>query len=120
MTGGCHCGAIAYTLSTEPLFTFTCHCDNCRKLNGGSRLAAASFPREALTVRGTPRSYTYAGGKGEIDLRFCETCSTPLFALTTSYPEVAIVRLNSLTDQEAIAPRKHMFREQACAWDELP
>jgi len=116
-TGGCHCGAIQYTLSVPGKFAFLCHCDNCRKLNGGSRLSAVGFPKDALAVTGTPTTYTYAGGKDDITAHFCGTCGTPLYAEPKAHPAIVIMRMNSLDDQNAFPPKKSTYEELACVWD---
>jgi len=116
--GSCHCGAIRYAVTGHPQFSFVCHCDNCRRLNGGVRMAGAAFGQDQLSTVGKPKTYVYRGGKAEIELSFCETCGTPLFAHPKAHRTV-IVRVNSLEDQNAIPPRKSIHSEQACTWDQL-
>jgi hypothetical protein len=118
-TGCCHCGAVKYRVKEPFKFQFLCHCDNCRKLNGGQRLAGASVSESALTVEGETTSYTYAGGRDQIELRFCGRCGTPLFALPAAYPGTAVIRTNTLDDDGGFRPVKSLFGDQACAWDSL-
>jgi hypothetical protein len=116
--GRCHCGDIEFRLAGAPKFPFLCHCDNCRKLNGGSRLAAVTFDRAALeVVSGTPASYRYPGGKDRIESYFCPRCATPLFAFPAAHAEIVVVRVNALDEPNAFGPKKAFFEEQACAWD---
>ena len=119
LSGGCHCGAIAFTVTGAAQFQFLCHCDNCRRLNGGMRLAGASFDAASLDVNGTPRQYTYRGGKAEIALNFCEHCGTPLFALPKAYPDVVVVRANAFRDHTQFQPQKNIYEGQACRWEQL-
>jgi hypothetical protein len=116
--GRCHCGLIKYAATGHPQFSFLCHCDDCRWLNGGARLAGAAFASNQLSVVGESKAYTYRGGKGDVEQHFCPNCGTPVYA----YPKadgVVVVRINSLEDQNAIPPQKSIHGDQACAWDQL-
>lgn len=115
--GGCHCGAVRYTVRGPWKFQFLCHCDACSKLNGGMRLAGATVDAQDFDLQGDTRGYTYEGGKAPIEMRFCPTCSTPLVAIPQAYPGAAVVRANTLDDRTAFAPAKSIFTQTACAWE---
>ena len=115
--GACHCGSVRYAIDAKPSFAFLCHCDNCKKLNGGSRLAGISFPRDALSVTGESKSYRYRGGKDDIELHFCPTCGTPLYAFPAAHQDIVVIRANSLEKEDDFKPVKSLFSDQACAWD---
>ncbi len=119
LAGGCHCGALRYTVEGAPQFSFLCHCDNCRQLNGGCRLAGASVGADGFTMTGEPTSYRYQGGNASIELRFCGVCGTTVCAVPSEYPGVVVVRANTLDDQAAFTPMKSIYGDQACAWDTL-
>ncbi len=34
LPGGCHCGAVRYTMHAAPLSVLHCHCESCRKASG--------------------------------------------------------------------------------------
>lgn len=44
--GQCHCGAIRYEVSGEPVYHALCHCRDCRRSAGAPMVAWALFPRE--------------------------------------------------------------------------
>lgn len=117
--GGCHCGAVRYTLTQQPEFTFLCHCRNCQRLNGSMRLAGATVPQSALEVTGELKTYSYPGGKGEIDTHFCPICGTQVYANPKVYGEVAVVRAGTFDDPAAFTPVKSIFSGTACAWETL-
>jgi hypothetical protein len=118
-SGSCHCGAIRYRISGAPQFQFLCHCDNCRKLNGGMRLAGITFPEDAIEVEGDTTMYRYAGGKGEIETHFCGKCGTPLYAHPKIHADLVVVRANTLSESGSFAPTKSIYGHQACAWESL-
>ena len=112
ITGGCHCGALRYTVSAPPMDHFICHCDGCRKLNGGLRLTGTAVAEEALTLDGELSRYTYQGGKAEIELVFCGQCSTQIGALPKAYPGMFVLRANTLDDQSSFVPSRAFFAEK--------
>ncbi len=81
-------------------------------------MAGAAFASRQLDAIGTPKTYTYRGGQGDIELNFCAHCGTPVFAYPKAHA-VVVVRLNSLDDQNAIPPFKAIHGDQACGWDQL-
>lgn len=116
--GRCHCGAVAYRVLLPAGFSFVCHCDNCRRLNGSARLAGAGFGGNTLVVeKGTPKAYSYAGGKDAIDSYFCPDCGTHLYAFPKAHPDTVVVRVGTLHDQNAFPPRTSIHADQACSWD---
>lgn len=81
-------------------------------------MAGAAFAAAQLSTVGEPKTYTYRGGEGDIELNFCGHCGTHLYA----YPKansVVVVRINSLDDNNAIPPAKSIYSAQACVWDKL-
>lgn len=124
MSGGpihatCHCKSVELTLSEPPSFQFICHCDSCRKLNGGMQMAGATFQEGALSVHGETSTYRYTGGKAEIEAHFCPRCGTPLFAKPLLYPGAVVVRGNTLDAGLTFSPVKSIYEHQACPWSQI-
>jgi len=47
-TGRCHCGAVSYEFSGEPVMSMTCHCADCARIGGLVGHAAFVVPRDAI------------------------------------------------------------------------
>lgn len=122
-TGGCHCGAIRYSVAGEPRHSSVCHCESCRRTTGGLSTAWLGYPSEALTVeQGEPRSYNSSGG---VQRRFCGDCGTSLFyANEPAMPGIGDVLTVTLDDPKAFAPALHVQMADALPWeatlDDLP
>ena len=84
--GGCACGNIRIAAQGAPLRVGLCHCLDCRKHHGAVFYAAAIFPKDAVTVTGTPQTY-----KGRA---FCGTCGGSVFAITEGEVEVHLGTLD--------------------------
>lgn len=74
--GGCHCGAIRYTLLGKPERHSVCHCADCRRSAGAPLVAWAIVATDRLTIEGEPVAYA----SSEHGRRhFCGVCGTGLF-----------------------------------------
>ena len=50
LTGGCHCGAIRYRITGEPVRHLLCHCSDCRRHAGAPMVGWAIFAQAAVEV----------------------------------------------------------------------
>ncbi len=74
--GGCHCGAVTFTIGGAIRDVTVCHCSICRNLHGGA--AAYSQCRAAdLAIAGEALRW-YASGVGS-EYGFCPECGSSLF-----------------------------------------
>ena len=114
--GGCHCGAIRYSVSGEPKHRAVCHCDTCRRTTGALTTAWAGYPIEALTVeRGEPRVYN---SSGDVQRHFCGDCGTSLFYYNEpAMPGVVDVLVASLDDPANHPPQLHVQMADALPWE---
>ncbi|GAB3089648.1 GFA family protein [Lysobacter terrae] len=73
-TGGCHCGALRWTLvSPQTLASFTpraCDCDFCTR----HRAAWVSDSQGTLRIEGADQARRYRQGSGQADFLFCGQC----------------------------------------------
>lgn len=83
-TGGCHCGALRWTLETSrALEAFTpraCDCDYCTR----HRAAWVSDAQGSLHLRGAERMKRYRQGSGQADFVFCADCGVLVAVTCTS------------------------------------
>ena len=76
-TGGCHCGAVRYRVSTSLDTVMTCNCSICSKT--GTMLAFAPAAQFELTS-GREALTDYQFGKKKIHHFFCNRCGIRSFA----------------------------------------
>jgi hypothetical protein len=114
--GGCHCGAIRYSVAGEPKHSSVCHCESCRRTTGGLTTAWLGYPAEALTVeRGEPRSYSSSDG---VERRFCGTCGSSLFYFNEpAMPGVVDILTATLDEPQKHAPQLHVNMADALPWE---
>jgi hypothetical protein len=86
VSGGCHCGAVRYTLHAPAISVQHCHCSMCRTISGSLSETGAVVERTHLSVdRGADNLTTYRSSPSFRRL-FCRTCGCQLFAYEDSEP----------------------------------
>jgi hypothetical protein len=82
VTGGCHCGHIAYEAEVDPATLRVCHCADCQKLTGTAfRTNIASLPGTFRLKSGAPKIYLKTAESGNKRAHaFCPDCGTPICA----------------------------------------
>ena len=115
--GGCHCGAIRYQVSGDPVFSAVCHCHDCRANSGAVAVAWISFPATALAViRG--RTVEYASSEN-VQRHFCGTCGTGLFYFNEEFlPGLVDIQLTTFDHAADIPPQMHLQMAEALPWED--
>ncbi len=122
-TGGCHCGAVRYQLSGEPVYVALCHCSDCRKSAGAPMVGWAAFPEDSLTLlQGEPQGYK---SSATATRSFCPNCGTGLFYSNPDVlPGLVDVQAATLDDPAALPPHIHVQVAERIGWmtgiDALP
>jgi hypothetical protein len=114
-TGRCHCGAIRYELTGDPIWSSLCHCGDCRRHAGAPVVGWSAFPESALKLlQGKPRIYQ----SSEHGRRhFCGDCGTGLFYYNgVSLPGIADVQVATLDDPDTFAPTIQVQTAERIGW----
>ena len=76
--GGCLCGALRYTVASEPVHTIICHCTFCQKITGSAYLVEPIFRRKDVVFSGEFSTFTHSSDYSSeaISYRHCPKCST--------------------------------------------
>jgi hypothetical protein len=85
--GGCHCGAIRYTLLSPALSVQHCHCSRCRKVYGNLAAQGAVIRRSQIKIEGESNLTTYRSSLSFAG-QFCKTCGCHLFSYEDSEAEL--------------------------------
>ena len=116
-TGGCHCGAIRYEVSGEPVMARICHCDDCRR-SGGSAFATNVFIKadDFKLTQGTPKTHKWQAASGNMRGKaFCGDCGTPVYVWNEARPGVYGVRIGTIDDASFVKPQMHLWVSRALA-----
>ena len=93
--GGCHCGAVRYTLLAPAISVQHCHCSQCRKLYGQQSGTGAVVARADIEIEGRANLVDYYSSASFL-LQFCKTCGCHLFAYEKSEAKLMYFSLGTL------------------------
>jgi hypothetical protein len=114
--GRCHCGAIRYAISGEPVYHAICHCHDCRRATGAPAVSWALFPQGAVTVTGAPQAYA---SSQNAQRHFCGACGTSLFYTNEStFPGMIDVQSATLDDPGALPLQVQVQTAERIGWME--
>jgi hypothetical protein len=114
ITGGCHCGAVRYSIEGEPLRSAICSCADCRRSSGAPLVAWALFAGDALSVTGDIASFN---SSGDSQRQFCSRCGSSLFYRSaTKLPGLVNVLMATLDEPERAPPAAWVQATDAPNW----
>ncbi len=118
--GGCHCGAIRYEFSGEPITCYACHCTNCQTQAGSAFSLTMIVSEESLVlIQGEPATYRRAREAGHVEQRFCGQCGTRLWGTGSRIPDLAFLKPGTLDDTSWVEPVAHFWTRSAQPWVKL-
>jgi hypothetical protein len=115
--GGCHCGAITFEADADPEKVGLCHCTDCQTLSGSPYVAFVQVTKAALKLRGQPKIYIKTSESGNRRAQaFCPDCGTRLYASAEKDPQLFNLRLGSVRQRAALAPKSQVWCRSALPW----
>ena len=123
--GGCACGAVRYSGTAEPAFSWNCHCRDCQRAGGGAYCPVMYVPKSAMTITGTTKYHDVKAESGNTVSRgFCSQCGSNLFILADLVPDLQGIWASSLDNPNHFKPQVHVWTGSATSWnvidDHLP
>jgi hypothetical protein len=115
--GGCHCGRISFEAEIDPEKVGACHCTDCQTLSGSAFTAFVQVPKEDLRLRGQPKVYVKTAESGNRRAQaFCTECGTRIYASAEKDPPVFNLRLGTVRQRAALAPKFQCWCRSALPW----
>ncbi len=104
MSGGCQCGRVRYTAEVANDDAYLCHCRMCQRATGGVSIAFKNVPRDAVTWEREPDRYASSpiAARG-----FCRECGTPLTFEYLSGSGNIDLTVGSFDDPSVFKPTSH-------------
>ncbi len=115
-TGGCHCGAVTFSVHGPLRDVTVCHCSVCRHLHGGAA-AFSACQRDDLVVAdpdGQRTGYTF----NEATYEHCGRCGGRLFWSRADRPTVSIAA-GALDDPTGVVTTHHIYVASAADWEHV-
>lgn len=122
ISGGCHCGAVRYSMPTNVEHHTLCHCSDCRRHAGAPAVAWASVKADSVKITGDVTIYA----SSEHGRRhFCPKCGSGLFYTNDADANAMIdVQSATLDNPDAIPLAAQVQLSNRIGWmahlDEIP
>jgi len=122
ITGGCHCGAVRYTLAGDALPpVYACHCRTCQTWSGSAFTEQCFVKEDALSVTGPVALYEFTSPSGSTSRqRMCGTCHVRIFNTNTARPGWAVLRAGTLDESDAVSVVAHIWTKRKQRWIVIP
>jgi hypothetical protein len=118
LSGGCACGAVRYTLASEPYDCAWCHCRTCQLNSGAPAMVFATVPvGDLVWTQGADKVRTFASSRFG-HRAFCGDCGTPFWMKVDSQPETVDFSVATLDVPERVKPGFHIFWGSRIRWAE--
>jgi hypothetical protein len=119
--GGCACGAVRYRLTSDPLFTYCCHCLNCQRQTGSAFVINLLIEADRLEfLAGVPEPVDVPRDDGSTQRIFrCPTCQVAVYS-EYGRPEVRFVRGGTLDEPSGVTPDVHIYTKSKLSWVAIP
>jgi hypothetical protein len=116
--GHCHCGRITFAAEVDPAAVTICHCTDCQRLTGSAFRANVVAPAAHFVLHGdTLKSYVKTAESGNQRRHaFCGECGTPVYACAIENPQSYSLRIGTITQRAAFAPKRQIWRRSALDW----
>ncbi len=120
LSGHCHCGAVSYEVTGEPLRMAQCHCNACRRTTGTGHLVQAFFKKDHVSISGKTQTHQSTSDSGNTRTRhFCPTCGSRLFSENTKAPGGIGIAVGSFDDSAWFKPQVILYNAERPVWDTI-
>ncbi|MGH6954543.1 MAG: GFA family protein [Alphaproteobacteria bacterium] len=111
LTGGCQCGVVRYTISSEPLALYICHCRECQKQSASAFGLSLIVRRDGFRLtRGATKSWSRPTDSGRaLRCAFCPECGSRLWHEREGIVETISVKAGSLDEPVDLRSAVHIW-----------
>ena len=121
MKGRCLCNAVQYELHSEVQDSYYCHCRNCQILSGSAFQVLGTVQRGSIDIIcGELIEYQYKTDSGfKMTRQICSKCGTPLFSISSRFPEIQMFMISTLDKPESVKPSFQIWGDSKVKWSNI-
>ena len=118
--GGCLCGAVTYSYSSEPALVGVCHCQDCQKFTGSAFSYLVAVQEGDLEVEGELQTFSKPGDSGQpIQRRFCPKCGSSISEVAYTRPGLVLLNGGTLHNPSELTPSIQIYCERELPWAKI-
>ena len=118
--GRCACGAVSYSLTDSPKFSYLCQCHQCQRATGSGHAALFMVRADTLDIAGSLKFYDQlADSSNTMSRGFCSECGTPMMLRSSGYPELRFLTAGSLDASDNFQPTQVLWHSAGQRWDTI-
>ena len=120
ITGGCLCGAVRYTIGSDPVMVRNCHCDDCRRVTGCAFATNVFVKNDDITIlSGELKRFDHEADSGNPRMQeFCPQCGASVFS-KGAMKGIKAVRIGTLDDASGLSPSANLFTARALEFSHI-
>ena len=111
--GGCLCGAIRYTLHSEPTYSGNCHCRSCQRATGAGVVTWIGVKPEHFEV--DKGEITHCETSPGVQRGFCGRCGSSLTFSGDDWTDIGVTAA-SLDDPAIAKPTSNVYLDHRQPW----
>jgi hypothetical protein len=115
--GHCQCGAVKYTVSRNPNWCGSCHCEQCRRHVSSAFATFIGCDADSVTIEEGELTH-YASSPG-VKRSFCRDCGTPMAFQSEQMPGEIHLLIGTLDDPSRFEPQVEVFCKEKLPWLKL-
>ncbi len=120
IVGGCLCGAVRYSATTDPAAVALCHCDDCQKQSGAPFSLNVLIETDTLVIEGEDhlKVFNTVGTETQEprERKFCGECGSPILTTLAEMPGMAAVKAGTLDDRSWLEPEMDLWCDSKQSW----
>lgn len=118
-SGGCACGAVRYTSSSEPVYMGNCHCRDCQRATGSAYFAAVVVLNSDFSLDEGELCWFESPADAGHPMRraFCGDCGSPILLINGANESVRVLYAGSMDDPSWYRPVRDIYVASAQPWD---
>ena len=116
--GGCQCGNIRFTLTSEPIVVYACHCTDCQKQSPSAFGLSVWIRRDDFNIdQGSPGLWQTVAESGNPKTgAYCRDCGSRIYHAFNSEDEILSVKGGALDSARALNPVANIWLRSAHEW----
>jgi hypothetical protein len=120
IVGGCLCDGVRYEYDGELEEISICHCDSCRKAQGGACAPISPIDsRRFRILKGTELLKEYRVHPFIKARVFCSNCGSPIYSARDDKPEVKRLRIGTIETPFRFKNAYHKYVDCKAEWDDI-